>query len=542
MPTIESIAERATPAGLNTLGHEVYARFQAEPDTLVIPVVEDGRPIGLIERDDFLLKFAGDHGHARYAHRSVEMVMDPEPAVVDAGVHIDAFAGPILNSGPGALLRGFIVTRDGAYWGVGSAVALLRAASEGKDRQIRALAEQEEMRAQEQERALEVARGRNDFLNALNHDLRTPLNGVLAVGELLQRQPLGANAQAHVQTIVDSSETLLRILQDAMDLSRAEAGELALEPAPTVLRSVMDAIQAEWEPRALNQGVRLMVRYDGDTELAADIDSRRLKQVFDNLIGNALKFSRGGLVEAGLKTRAASGSVVMEARVRDSGSALAGLKDDDLFSTFIQAADEGSAPGGVGLGLAICRHIVHAMSGHIWAERNQGKGVTFAFDLCAPQAVIEAEADSNVSEIDGLSLQSQPHVLIVDDNATNRVVAQALCEMFGCTSETAEDGLEALEAVQATRFDLILMDIKMPRMDGVAATKAIRALDGAVSRTPIVALTANADPDDARRYVASGMSSVVEKPIKPERLRMAINTALSEADAHAPKDAARRAG
>ena len=182
------------------------------------------------------------------------------------------------------------------------------------------------------------------------------------------------------------------------------------------------------------------------------------------------------------------------------------------------------------------------MSGHIWAERNQGKGVTFAFDLCAPQAVIEAEADSNVSELGGLSLQSQPHVLIVDDNATNRVVAQALCEMFGCTSETAEDGLEALEAVQATRFDLILMDIKMPRMDGVAATKAIRALDGAVSHTPIVALTANADPDDARKYVASGMSAVVEKPIKPERLRMAINTALSEAEAHASKDAARRAG
>ena len=544
MPTIESIAERATPAGLKTLGHEVYARFLAEPDTLVIPVVEDGRPIGLIERDDFLLKFAGDHGHARYAHRTVELVMDAEPAVVEAGVHIDAFAGPILNSGPGALLRGFIVTRDGAYWGVGSAVALLRAASEGKDHQIRVLAEQEEARAQEQENALAVARGRFDFLNALNHDLRTPLNGVLAVGELLQRQPLGANAQAHVQTIVDSSETLMRILQDAMDLSRAEAGELALDPAPTVLRGVMDAIQAEWEPRALNQGVRLMVRYDGDTELAAEIDGRRLKQVFDNLIGNALKFSRGGLVEAGLKTRAATGSVVIEARVRDSGSALAGLKDDDLFATFIKAADEGSAPGGVGLGLAICRHIVHAMSGHIWAERNQGKGVTFAFDLCAPQAVIEAEAEagSNVSELDGLSLQSQPHVLIVDDNATNRVVAQALCEMFGCTSETAEDGLEALEAVQATRFDLILMDIKMPRMDGVAATKAIRELDGAVSHTPIIALTANADPDDARKYVASGMSSVVEKPIKPERLRMAINTALSEGEAAESKDAARRAG
>ena len=531
MPTIESIAERVVPAGPSTLGREVYERFQSNPDTLVIPVVEDGRPVGLIERDAFLLKFADDHGHARYAHRTVDAVMDTEPAVVDGSALIDAFAGPILNSGPGALLRGFIITRDGAYWGVGTAVGLLRAASEGKDHEIRTLAEREKVRAAAEEQALAVARGRCDFLNALSHDLRTPLNGVLAVGELLQRQPLGANAQAHVQTIVDSSETLLRILQEAMDLSRAEAGELAIEPEATVLRGVMDALQAEWEPRALNQGVRLMVGYDGDTELAADIDGRRLKQVFDNLIGNALKFSRGGLVEAGLKARASSGSVIIEARVRDSGSALAGVAEDDLFATFLSPAEQGGAAGGVSLGLSICRHIVHGMGGAIWAERNQGKGVTFAFDLCGPQAVIEAEADSNVSEIDGLALQAQPHVLIVDDNATNRVVAQALCEMFGCTSETAEDGQEALEAVQATRFDLILMDIKMPRMDGVAATQAIRALDGPVARIPIVALTANADPDDARKYVACGMASVVEKPIKPERLRMAMNAALAEAEA-----------
>ncbi|MFN4296026.1 MAG: response regulator [Brevundimonas sp.] len=542
MPTIESIAERITPAGPQTLGRQVYARFQAEPDTLVIPVVEDGRPIGLIERDAFLLKYAGDHGHARYADRTVEVVMDAEPAIVESGVHIDAFAGPILNSGPGALLRGFIVTRDGAYWGVGTAVALLRAANEGKDHQIRVLAEQEQARAEEQDRALAVARGRSDFLDALNHDLRTPLNGMLAVGELLQRQPLGPNAQAHVQTIVDSSETLARILQNAMDLSRAEAGELILEPGATVLRDVMDAIQSEWEPRALNQGVRLMVGYEGDTELAGQMDGRRFKQVFDNLIGNALKFSRGGLVEVSLKARAAGGSVAIEARVRDNGSALAGLNDEDLFATFLKVADAGAAAGEVGLGLSICRHIVQAMNGRIWAERNQGMGVTLAFDLCAPQAVIEVEADTNVSEIAGLHLQSQPHVLIVDDNATNRVVAQALCEMFGCTSETAEDGLEALEAVQSTRYDLILMDIKMPRMDGVAATLAIRALDGPVSRTPIIALTANADPDDARRYVASGMASVVEKPIKPERLRMAVNAALSDSEAPAASGDARLAG
>ena len=230
--------------------------------------------------------------------------------------------------------------------------------------------------------------------------------------------------------------------------------------------------------------------------------------------------------------------------MRDSGSALAGLAEEDLFATFLTAADQGTAPGGVGMGLSICRHIIHGMGGSIWAERNQGKGVTFAFDLCAPQAIMETETDTNVSEITELNLQTQPHVLIVDDNATNRVVAQALCEMFGCTSETAEDGQEALEAVQSTRFDLILMDIKMPRMDGVAATQAIRALDGSVSRIPIIALTANADPDDARKYVASGMAAVVEKPIKPERLRMAMNAALAEDEASAAQAATshRKAG
>ena len=122
--------------------------------------------------------------------------------------------------------------------------------------------------------------------------------------------------------------------------------------------------------------------------------------------------------------------------------------------------------------------------------------------------------------------ESETHILIVDDNATNRVVAQALCEMFGCTSETADDGMEALDAIQERDFDLVLMDLKMPRLDGLQATQAIRKLKGPMRDVPIIALTANADPEDARRYIASGMAAVVEKPIKPERLRHAMNAAL----------------
>ena len=524
MPTIEVLTERAEPVLPTTSAAEIFARFQREPDTLVIPVVENDRPVGLIERNAFLLKIAGPFGHALYANRPVSHVMDPEPAVVDAGVRIDAFCDIMIKSGPGALMRGFVVTRGGRYRGVGTAVSLLQAVNAQQRSQNAELAEQSRALTDSRTQALASARAKSQFLAIMSHELRTPMNGVLAVAELLRRQPLNAAAQAHVQTIVDSSETLLRILQDALDLSRAEAGELELNPVPTPLRALVDDIEQIWAPRASQDAVRLMVGYEGDTELCADIDGVRLKQVFNNLIGNALKFARNGVVEASLKAWADKGQVRMEARVRDDGPGVDADRVDAIFEPFVH----GSGPDGAGLGLSICRQIIDRMDGRIWAENNAGRGATFAFDVCAPlSAPVENEA-TNVSALADLELQSNPHILIVDDNATNRVVAQALCEMFGCSSETAEDGVEALEAVQARPFDLILMDIKMPRMDGVQATQAIRALTGPERHIPIVALTANADPDDAKHYLSIGMAAVVEKPIKPERLRMAMNAALSE--------------
>ena len=524
MPTIEVLTERAEPVLPTTSAAEVFARFQREPDTLVIPVVENDRPVGLIERNAFLLKIAGPYGHALYANRPVSHVMDPEPAVVDAGVRIDAFCDILIKSGPGSLMRGFIVTRGGRYRGIGTAVSLLQAVNEQQRSQNAELAEQARALSDSRTQALASARAKSQFLAIMSHELRTPMNGVLAVAELLRRQPLNMAAQAHVQTIVDSSETLLRILQDALDLSRAEAGELEMNPVSTPLRALVDDIEQMWAPRASQDAVRLMVGYEGDTELCADIDGVRLKQVFNNLIGNALKFARNGVVEASLKAWSENGQVRMEARVRDDGPGVDADRVDAIFEPFVH----GSGPDGAGLGLSICRQIVDRMDGRIWAENNAGRGATFAFDICAPlSAPVENEA-TNVSALADLELQSNPHILIVDDNATNRVVAQALCEMFGCSSETAEDGVEALEAVQARPFDLILMDIKMPRMDGVQATRAIRALTGPERDIPIVALTANADPDDARHYLSIGMAAVVEKPIKPERLRMAMNAALSE--------------
>ena len=526
MPTIETLTQRVEPVPLEATGAQIFARFQAEPDTLCIPVVVDGRPIGLVERNDFLMKLAAPLGHALYLGRDASHVMDPDPAIVQAGMRLETVCDVMLKAGASQLMCGFVVTRRGRYHSVGTAASLLQAANQVQEQRDAALAEQSRRLNDTQTQALAAARAKSQFLGIMSHELRTPMNGVLAVAELLRRQPLNAQAMAHVSTIVESSETLIRILQDALDLSRAEAGELELSIEPTPLRALMDDVQALWAPRASQDDVSLMIGYEGDTDLAAHIDGVRLKQVFNNLIGNALKFARNGVVEAGLKAWADGDRIRVEARVRDDGPGVDPARVDLIFEPFVH----GSGPDGAGLGLAICRQIVERMNGRIWAENNAGRGATFAFDLDLPRAEVTVDQTAEVSELIELSAVENPHVLIVDDNATNRIVAQALCEMFGCTSETAEDGVEALEAVRDRRFDMVLMDIKMPRMDGVHATRAIRALTGEASRTPIVALTANADPEDAKAYMAEGMVAVVEKPIKPERLRLAMHAALTQAE------------
>jgi CheY-like chemotaxis protein len=358
-----------------------------------------------------------------------------------------------------------------------------------------------------------VAEERRRFLDLMGREIRTPLNGVVAVAELLERQPMSADAQAYVRTIVDSSRALLRRLDEAFELARGDAGELEISSGPVHLREMMDDVQAEWQAR--RSGSTLLVSYDGEPDLSVTADGARLRQVFGNLIGHALAATPRGAVEASLKARSAPEGVYVEGRVRDAGP---GLAPDKLARIFEAGPALGRASG---LGLALSRRIVEAMRGSIRAESNIGAGVTVVFQLLVPRVEAAQEAGMELDQGTGV------HVLVVDDNATNRMVAESLCEMFDCTSETAEDGMEAVEAARSGRFDLILMDIKMPRMDGIEATRAIRALGGKPAKAPIIALTANADPDDVKAYMAAGMNAVVEKPIKPERLLAAMNEVLS---------------
>jgi CheY-like chemotaxis protein len=359
----------------------------------------------------------------------------------------------------------------------------------------------------------------------MSHEIRTPLNGVLAVADLVQRQLTQESLRPFVQTIIDSGETLLRLLNDALDMSRAEAGRLELNPEPFRLGSLIEDIEALWRPRAQEAGLDYLIQFEGDPETWVLGDAVRIKQVLNNLVGNALKFTKAGKVEVRLITRDLPTGLGLAVEVRDTGAGIAEDQLPDLFNPFSQT-DSGRRAGGAGLGLSICRQIAELMDGRVSAASRLGQGSVFMFDVTLPRA---ADPSQPVFVEHEETAGGAAHILIADDNAANRLVAETLCRMFECTFESAENGAEALHLARTGRFDLVLMDIKMPVMDGLEATRRIRKLGDAGKAMPIIALTANADPRDAQIYLAGGMDAVVEKPIRPDVLLNAMRNLLAEA-------------
>jgi len=533
MARIGDFVETAPPMAPDAPGAEAFDRFQAEPDTLVIAVVDaDGRPVGLIERNAFTLKMAAEFGRALYARRPVSALMEPDPLMVEADASADVLFQSMDAAGLGALLKGFIVVSRGRYVGVGAGLHVLQAGVAIHKRRAEAMSELAQNLARAEAEARASSRAKSEFLAVMSHEIRTPLNGVLGVAALMERELTQDALRPYVRTILDSGNSLLRLLTDALDMSRAEAGVLTLEPAPLDLNAVAADLSALWRPRAEEKNLRLTVTTDTAAARWVVGDEMRLKQLLNNLIGNALKFTTRGAVEVSLGTRLDDGRVRLDAVVDDSGPGISDEAATAIFEPF-NTGEAGRQGAGAGLGLAICRQIVERMEGTLALERSPAGGARFRFDLHLPLA--EADARSLEDRTAAPTAHETLHVLVVDDNAANRFVAGKVLGLFGCTHETAEDGRQAVERATLAPFDLILMDVKMPVMDGVSATRAIRALPGAASAVPILALTANADPRDEAEYLAAGMDGVAQKPIQPDALLNAIRLALSR---HAVAEAA----
>jgi len=366
---------------------------------------------------------------------------------------------------------------------------------------------------------------KSQFLATMSHEIRTPMNGVLGALDLLRRSPLNAQQHRLVKTAAASGESLMSILNDVLDHSKIEAGKLDLSSGPLSLHQMAASVLALFRANAEAKGMALVLDLEPGVADRVLGDAQRLKQVLLNLVGNGIKFTERGGVSLRLSpTHSPPGTAQVKFEVVDSGIGMTGEALRQLFEPFQQVEGKGNLRrGGTGLGLAISQRIVEAMGGHIEVESQPGGGSCFRFTLKLPLDLSPSLVDLSDS---GMVPLEQPSVmagtvLVVEDNAVNRLIAEEMLHSLGILVVQAEDGEQALAVLARQSVDMVLMDCQMPVMDGYTATQRIREEEARnhLPRLPIVALTANAYAEDAARALAVGMDAHLAKPYTRNQLR-----------------------